>query len=178
MVQLETNEGRPLTQDTTDRDRKFNLAIPDDVDAVRVVAAASGEVLGTIQQLVNGSPVRDTTAQDELNCALFNGEVTRSGNRLFFTRSPRRNFTRWPAITSWNIAGQTTFAHKMVDNPGYQQVNVVGTYEYDFVRNTVQGEIDQQTFQAALAAARRRHRSCISSRVIISRRRSMPASTF
>jgi len=50
------------------------------------------------------------------------------------------------------MAGQSTFAHKMAINPGWQQVNVVGTYEYDFVRNTVQGEIDQQTYQAALAA--------------------------
>lgn len=44
VVQLETNEGRLLTQDTADRDGKFNLAIPDDVDTVRVVAAADGYV--------------------------------------------------------------------------------------------------------------------------------------
>ena len=44
VVQLETNEGKLLTQDTTDRDGKFNLAIPDGVDAVRVAAVASGYV--------------------------------------------------------------------------------------------------------------------------------------
>lgn len=117
-------------------------------------AAPAGQVIGTIQQLVNGSPVRDTTAQDELNCAQFNGEVISLGQLPIFYTEPWRNFTRWPAITSWDMAGQSTFAHKMVINPGYQQVNVVGTYEYDFVRNTVQGEIDQQTFQAALAAGK------------------------
>jgi len=117
-------------------------------------AAPAGKVIGTIQQLVNGSPVRDTTAQDELNCALFNGEVISLGQLPIFYTEPWRNFTRWPAITSWDMAGQSTFAHKMVINPGYQQVNVVGTYEYDFVRNTVQGELDQQTFQAALAAGK------------------------
>jgi hypothetical protein len=42
VVQLETNEGRLLTQDTTDRDGKFNLAIPDGVDSVRVAAVAGG----------------------------------------------------------------------------------------------------------------------------------------
>ena len=44
VVQLETNEGKLLTQDTTDHDGKFNLAIPDGVDAVRVAAVVSGYV--------------------------------------------------------------------------------------------------------------------------------------
>jgi len=117
-------------------------------------AAPAGKVIGTIQQLVNGSPVRDITAQDELNRALFNNETISLGQLPIFYTEPWRNFTRWPAITSWDMAGQSTFAHKMVINPGYQSVNVVATYEYDFVRNTVQGEIDQQTFQAALAAGK------------------------
>lgn len=117
-------------------------------------AVNPGKVIGTIQQLVNGSPVRDTTAQDELNCALFNAETISLGQLPIFYTEPWRNFNRWPDITSWDMAGQSTFAHKMVINPGYQQVNVVGTYEYDFVRNTVQGPIDQQTFQAALAAGK------------------------
>jgi hypothetical protein len=42
VVQLETNEGKLLTQDTTDRDGKFNLSIPDGIDGVGVVAAVSG----------------------------------------------------------------------------------------------------------------------------------------
>jgi hypothetical protein len=42
VVQLDTNEGKLLTQDTTDRDGKFNLAIPEDADGVRVVATVSG----------------------------------------------------------------------------------------------------------------------------------------
>ena len=117
-------------------------------------AADPGKVIGVIQQLVNGSPVRDTTAQDELNTSLFNGETISLGQLPIFYTEPWRNFTRWPAITSWDMAGQSTFAHKMAIVSGYQQVNVVGTYEYDFVRNTVQGEIDQQTYQAALAAGK------------------------
>lgn len=44
VVQLETNEGKLLTQDTTDRDGKFNLAISDGADGVRVVAAVDGYV--------------------------------------------------------------------------------------------------------------------------------------
>jgi hypothetical protein len=44
VVQLETNEGKLLTQDTTDGAGKFSLAIPDNVDSVMVVAAAGGYV--------------------------------------------------------------------------------------------------------------------------------------
>ena len=69
------------------------------------------------------------------------------------------------------MAGQSTFAIKIAINPGYQQVNVVGTYEYDFVRNTVQGEIDQQTYQAALAQAKPRRPSFTSLRAIFLRPR-------
>jgi hypothetical protein len=118
-------------------------------------AISAGALFGTVQLLVNGSPCGDISAQQELNRALFNGGLTITTGQfpIYFTE-PWRNFTRWPAITSWDMAGQSTFAIKIAINPGYQQVNVSGTYEYDFVRNTTQGEIDQQTYQAALAAGK------------------------
>lgn len=114
-------------------------------------AVNPGVVFGVTQLLVNGSPCGDITAQQELNRALFNFEPISYGQLPLFFTEPWRNFTRWPAITSWDMAGQSTFAIKLAINPGFQQVNCVGTYEYDFVRNTVQGEIDQQTYQNALA---------------------------
>jgi len=44
VVRLETNEGQLLTQDTTDRDGEFSLAIPDGLTTVRIVAEAPGYV--------------------------------------------------------------------------------------------------------------------------------------
>lgn len=44
VVKLETNEGRLLTQDTTDHDGKFNLPISDDITGVRVIAVVDGYV--------------------------------------------------------------------------------------------------------------------------------------
>jgi hypothetical protein len=44
VVRLETREGKLLTQDTTDHDGKFNLAISDGVEGVRVIAAVDGYV--------------------------------------------------------------------------------------------------------------------------------------
>jgi len=42
LVQLETNNGMLLTQDTTDRDGKFNLSLNGYEDTVRVVVALGG----------------------------------------------------------------------------------------------------------------------------------------
>jgi hypothetical protein len=121
-------------------------------------AVNPGAVLGICQLLVNGSPMGDLTAQQELNRALFNSISMLLGQMTFFFTEPWRNAQGRPGfpdpakITSWDMAGQNTFAIKMAINPGYQQVGCVGTYEYDFIRNTVQGEIDAATYQSALAA--------------------------
>jgi hypothetical protein len=42
VVRLESNEGKLLTQDTTDHDGKFNLPIQGDVEVIRVLASADG----------------------------------------------------------------------------------------------------------------------------------------
>ena len=114
-------------------------------------AANVGQVLGIAQLLVNGSPVRDISCQQALNQALFNNEPISVGQMPFFFTEPWRNFTKWPDITSWDMVGQNTFSLKIAINPGYQNVSVVGTYEFDYNRNTIYGVIDQATYQSALA---------------------------
>jgi hypothetical protein len=42
VVKLQTNEGKLLTQDTTDHDGKFSLPIQSDLDGVTVLASADG----------------------------------------------------------------------------------------------------------------------------------------
>jgi hypothetical protein len=115
-------------------------------------AAPVGQVLGIAQLLVNGSPVRDVEVQQTLNMMLFNNiSIAPLGQMPFFFTEPWRNFTRWPDITSWDMVGQNTFSIKIAINPGWQDVSVVGTYEFDYNRNTVYGVIDQATYQSALA---------------------------
>jgi hypothetical protein len=109
-------------------------------------------LIGAIQLAVNGSPIVDTTAQLELQRALFNFEPISYGQLPIFFTEPWRNLNRWPEITSWDMAGQKTFSMKLSINPGFTLPNVTGIYEYDYIRNTVQGEIDSPTYQAAIAA--------------------------
>ena len=113
-------------------------------------AAPAGLVLGLAQLLVNGSPVRDVTVQQMLNMQLFNFGTVSLGQCPFWFTEPWRNFTRWPDITSWDMVGQNTFSLKIAINAGWLLVGVVGTYEFDYNRNTVHGVIDQATYQSAL----------------------------
>jgi hypothetical protein len=109
-------------------------------------------LVGAIQLSVNGSPIVDTTASWELNRALFNNEPIALGQLPIFFTEPWRNINRWPEITSWDMAGQKTFAMKLTINPGFTSPNVTGIYEYDYIRNTVAGEIDAPTYQSAIAS--------------------------
>jgi hypothetical protein len=44
VIRLQTNEGKQLAQDTSDRDGNFSLAIPDGPTVIRLAASASGYV--------------------------------------------------------------------------------------------------------------------------------------
>ncbi|MGA2853902.1 MAG: hypothetical protein ABSE90_07225 [Verrucomicrobiota bacterium] len=116
---------------------------PTAIDPIRLI--------GPIQIAVNGSPIIDTTAAYEIRRALFNFEPITYGQLPIFFTEPWRNFTKWPEITSWDMAGQKTFSMKLTINPGFTSPNINGTYEYDYIRNTVIGEIDAPTYQAAIA---------------------------
>jgi len=109
-------------------------------------------VIGAIQISVNGSPIIDTSAALEINRALFNNALISYGQLPIFFTEPWRNINRWPAITSWDLAGQKTFSVKFFFLPGFVNIGVAGVYEYDFIRNTIAGEIDGPTYQAAIAA--------------------------
>jgi hypothetical protein len=115
-------------------------------------AISPARLIGAIQMTVNGSPIVDTTAASELNRALFNFETMSLGQLPIFFTEPWRNINRWPEITSWDMAGQKTFSMKLTINPGFTSPNISGVYEYDYTRNTVAGEIDAPTYQAAIAA--------------------------
>jgi hypothetical protein len=117
-------------------------------------AISPTRLIGAIQLTVNGSPIVDTTATLELQRALFNFEPIGFGQLPIFFTEPWRNVNRWPEITSWDMAGQKTFSMKVYINPGFTQPNVTGIYEYDYIRNTIYGEIDSPTYQNAIAAGK------------------------
>ena len=147
-----TGAGVVLTVDTVTGGPPGAIATAHVTTVGTPTAAPVGSVLGIAQLLVNGSPVRDVSVQQALNLALFNFlTVAPLGQMTFWFTEPWRNFTRWPDITAWDMVGQNTFSLKIAITSGWQQVNVVGTYEYDFNRNTVYGVIDQATYQSALA---------------------------
>jgi len=114
-------------------------------------AIAPGVAASTVKLLVNGINVCDLTAQQELNRALFNGTPIGFGQLPIFFSEPWRTLTRWPEITSWDMAGQRTFQVQIQMNSNLVSPGITGVMEFDYIRNTVAGAIDAISYQAALA---------------------------
>ena len=117
-------------------------------------AIAPGTAASTVKLLVNGINVADLTAQQEINRALLNKVTIGAGQLPIFFSEPWRNLTRWPEITSWDMAGQRTFQVQIQLNGNLTSPGITGVMEFDFIRNTVAGAVDAISFQAALAAGK------------------------
>lgn len=117
-------------------------------------AIAPGTAASTVKLLVNGINVADLTAQQEINRALFNKTTIGAGQLPIFFSEPWRTLTRWPEITSWDMAGQRTFQVQIQLNGNLTSPGITGVMEFDYIRNTVAGAVDAISFQAALAAGK------------------------
>ena len=113
--------------------------------------------LGTIKLLVNGVNVADLTAAQEILRAKFN-IVPGTSNGLalgqfpiYFTE-PWRNLTRWPEITSWDMAGQTSFQVQIQLASNLVSPGITGQMEFDYQRNTRQGAVVSNLYQQLIAS--------------------------
>ena len=117
-------------------------------------AIPPGIAASTVKLLVNGINVCDLTAQQEIDRANFNNTPIGDGQLPIFFSEPWRNITRWPEITSWDMAGQRTFQVQIQLNGNLVAPGITGLMEFDYIRNTVAGAIDAISYQAALAAGK------------------------
>jgi hypothetical protein len=108
-------------------------------------------VINVIQVTVGTTIVLQTNAAMEIFRALFNKQLISYGQLPIYFTEPWRNLTDGRS-TSWDMAGQTIFNTKFLLNQGYVGVAITGVLVYDYIRNTVAGEIDQVTYQAYLAS--------------------------
>jgi len=113
-------------------------------------------LINTIQITVGTTVVLQTDASMELFRAYFNygadatPKIDYGQLPIYFTE-PWRNLTDGRS-TSWDMAGQASFSTKFLLNQGYQQVSIQGVLVYDYIRNTVAGEIDQVTYQSYVSS--------------------------
>ena len=116
-------------------------------------AISPSVAVGTIKLLVNGVNVADLTAQQEILRAQFNGMPGLALGQLpiLFTE-PWRNLTRWPEITSWDMAGQTSFQVQIALASNLVTPGLTGQMEFDYQRNTQQGAIVSNLYQQLLAS--------------------------
>lgn len=108
-------------------------------------------VVSDIQLIVGTTAVIQTTAAMEIFRALFNFQPISYGHLPIYFTEPWRNLTDARA-TSWDMAGQSTFTTKFTMVPGYTSVGIAATMDFDYIRNTVAGEIDQVTYQSYVAS--------------------------
>lgn len=99
------------------------------------VADAVTDVIDSIKILVNGVSVRDINPAHMIRVAQAQGYLPKLGELpILFTEPFGANVNEPPDVTSWDMAGQSSFTIqiglKAVTTPG-----ITGIYEFDFLRN-------------------------------------------
>jgi hypothetical protein len=98
------------------------------------------QVISSIQQLVNGVPVRDIEPDQILRNTFAMGLFPALGELPLYYTSPDRNILVRNDVTSWDLFGQSTFAIKFNIRSDAFLAEVTGTQEFDFLRNvTMEG---------------------------------------
>lgn len=111
------------------------------VTAVAVTFAGSpsnadpNQVLTTVQQIVNGVPVRDIDPDQILRYTMAQGYMSQLGELPLLYTNPSRNELQRNDATSWDLFGQSTFALKFNLRATASNPVVTGSIEFDFLRN-------------------------------------------
>lgn len=115
-------------------------------------ACSPSRMVNTVKLTVNGVNVADLTGPQEVLRAQFNGVNPGAGQLPIFFTEPWRNYTRFPEITSWDMAGQSTFQVQIGINSNIVSPGITGDMEFDYIRNTASGGIVASLYQQLLAA--------------------------
>lgn len=108
--------------------------------------------IGTIKLTVNGVNVADLTASQEILRAKFNAMPVSLGQLPILFTEPWRNYTRFPEITSWDMAGQSAFQIQIQLASNLVSPSITGDMEFDYLRNTTSGGIVATLYQQLLSA--------------------------
>lgn len=115
-----------------------------DAGVVTAVAVTNGgtasnadptQVITSIQQLVNGVPVRDIEPDHILRYVMAQGYYPNLGELPLLYTNPQRNKIQRNDVTSWDLFGQSTFSLKFNISATASQPSVTGSMEFDFLRN-------------------------------------------
>lgn len=98
--------------------------------------AASTAKLTSCKLSVNGTVMRDITPANIINIAKSNGLTPSAGVMPIYFTTPWRNMLAANDATSWDLAGQSTFAINIGIDATAVNPTLVATYEYDYLRNT------------------------------------------
>lgn len=111
--------------------------------------ATSGGVAGTskltsAKLLVNGVNMRDITPANIISIAKSQGVTPSAGVLPIYFTTPWRNLLAANDSNSWDLAGQSTFSVQIGIDATAVNPTLLGTMEFDYLRNTRDGGNGQQ----------------------------------
>lgn len=89
----------------------------------------------SLRLLVNGVVIRDITPAQILQIQAASGYIPQMGCLPIWFTEPLRNMLRDNELTSWDLAGQSTFQLQIGVASGLTSPTLTGSMEFDFNRN-------------------------------------------
>jgi Viral coat protein P2 N-terminal domain len=108
-------------------------------------------MITSLRALVNGVVIRDITPAQELAIQIASGYVPQFGSLPMWFTEPLRNMLRDNELTSWDLAGQSTFQLQIQIASGLTSPTLTGVQEFDFSRNARRVKNSTQLAQAIAA---------------------------
>jgi hypothetical protein len=97
---------------------------------------ASTAKLTSCKLLINGTIMRDILPSDIINIAKSQGVTPGAGVLPIYFTAPWRNLLAANDSNSWDVAGQSTFSVQIGIDQTAVNPTLVGTMEFDYLRNT------------------------------------------
>jgi len=141
-IQTGGTAGYAIIQDPTGYGQVLSITVAGNVVTAATVTntPAVGPVspasfFTSLRLLVNGVVIRDILPAQILAIQAASGYVPQNGSLPILFTEPLRNVLRDNELTSWDLAGQSTFQIQMGIAAGLTAPQLSGVMEYDFNRN-------------------------------------------
>jgi hypothetical protein len=121
--------------DCNRRYHRVVLQTAETVGGTPATPTSPATVLSTLQLLVNGVKMWDVAPQEIMNINAATGITQQTGELTLAFTDPSRKFIRRDTLTSWDMAGQSTFEVNAGIGSGTTAPLLTGIFEFDYIRN-------------------------------------------
>jgi hypothetical protein len=137
--------GYAILADPTGYGQSVTITVAGNVVTVAAITAGAtvpligpvspATMITSLRQLVNGVVIRDITPAQILAIEVASGYLPQAGCLPIWFTEPQRNILRDNELTSWDLAGQSTYQLQIGIAAGIISPTLTGAMEFDFNRN-------------------------------------------